>query len=212
MEEKKKDIRTGSGGLFQPHLREVTGDEPGRTIEGYAIVFEEQSVLMNDYWTGPFREIIHKGAITQEMLDTSDIKMTIWHNRERLIARSNKGTGTLKLTVDEKGVKYSFEAPHTPDGETALELVKRGDLAGSSFTYWSDEKSSVSYTKEAEDVLLRHVNRIDCIYEMTIASDPAYQQTSVSAREIEEVKLQFEPANDKQYREDSSMLQEIINR
>lgn len=69
-----------------------------------------------------------------------DIKMTLWHNREKLLARSNRGEGTLALTVDEIGVKYSFEAPNTPDGNTALELVRRGDLSGSSFTYWSDEK------------------------------------------------------------------------
>ena len=102
-----------------------------------------------------------------------------------LVARSNKGTGTLKLTVDEVGVKYEFEAPRTPAGETALELVRRGDLAGSSFTYWSDEKTSVRYDLTDEDILVRHVDRIDKVYEMTIASDPAYVETSVSAREVE---------------------------
>lgn len=34
-------------------------------------------------------------------------------------------------------------------------------------------------------MLLRHVTRIDEVFEMTIASDPAYVQTSVTAREVE---------------------------
>ncbi len=33
---------------------------------------------------------------------------------------------------------------------------------------------------------IRHVNRIDEIFDMTIASDPAYAETSVTAREMDE--------------------------
>lgn len=184
-EQKKRESRffTGQG---QPRLREIGGAaESSRIIEGYAIIFGVQSRLLAD-WGDVYREIIEPGAVTQEDLDRFDIKMTIWHNRERLLARSNRGRGTLKLTVDEIGVYYSFEAPDTPDGATALELVKRGDLTGSSFIFWSDETTSVSYTKDAEGMTIRHVNRIDEIFDMTIASDPAYAETSVTAREMDE--------------------------
>lgn len=186
MKENKREIRSMAGGQFQPRLREAAGEnESGRIIEGYAIVFGVESRMLVDYWED-YREIIEPGAITEADLTAMDIKMTIWHNRERLLARSNKGVGTLKLSVDEVGVKYEFEAPDTPDGNTALVLVKRGDLSGSSFTFWSDETSSVRYTKDDEGVLLRHVKRIDMVYEMTLASDPAYVQTNVTAREIEQ--------------------------
>nr|DAE93794.1 MAG TPA: prohead serine protease [Caudoviricetes sp.] len=186
MKENKREIRSMAGGQFHPRLREAAGEnESGRIIEGYAIVFGVESRMLVDYWED-YREIIEPGAITEADLAAMDIKMTIWHNRERLLARSNKGVGTLKLSVDEVGVKYEFEAPDTPDGNTALVLVKRGDLSGSSFTFWSDETSSVRYTKDDEGVLLRHVKRIDMVYEMTLASDPAYVQTNVTAREIEQ--------------------------
>lgn len=182
---RKREIRCMVGGRFQPHIREASDEAPNeRIIEGYAIVFGVESRLLVDYWED-YREIIEPGAITEEDLKGMDIKMTLWHNRERLLARSNMGEGSLKLSVDETGVKYEFAAPDTPDGNTALELVKRGDLAGSSFTYWSDESSSVRYTKDKDGILLRHVNRLDAVFEMTIASDPAYTQTSVTAREIE---------------------------
>lgn len=172
------------GGQYQPKIREVEG-KPGRTIEGYAIVFGIESNLLVDYWDA-YREIIEPGAITAEELKGMDIKMTMYHNREKLLARSNKGVGTLNITVDEVGVKYSFEAPDTVDGNTALELVRRGDLAGSSFMYWTDEGSNVSYEKTAEGILLRHVKKISQIYDMTIAADPAYNETTVTAREIEQ--------------------------
>lgn len=170
----------------KPVLRESTEEGKGsRTIEGYAIVFGVESRLIVD-WYDAFREIISKDAITQEDLDGSDIKMTLWHNREKLLARANKGEGTLTLSVDDTGVKYSFEAPETPDGETAVQLVKRGDIAGASFTFWTTEENC-SY-KEADDgAIVRTVNKINEVYEMTLASDPAYPQTTAEvAREMPE--------------------------
>jgi HK97 family phage prohead protease len=181
---KREETRHGCGNLYQPRLREAVEGQESRTIEGYAIVFGVMSVLLADYWD-VYREVIEKGAVTAEDLKGMDIKMTIWHNRERLLARSNKGVGTLRLTVDDIGVKYEFEAPHTPDGDTALELVRLGNLSGSSFTYWTDEAHNVVYEKDDEDVLVRHVNKISEVLEMTIASDPAYSQTTVTAREVE---------------------------
>lgn len=183
MNKEKQEIRSGIGGKYRPVFREGTeGESNSRTIEGYAIVFGVESRILSDYWDN-YREIIEPGAITEERLKEMDIKMTMYHNREKILARSTNGEGTLKLTVDDVGVKYSFEAPNTVDGDTALELVKRGDLSGSSFMFWTDEKSGVSYEKRSDGIMLRRVKTIGMIYDMTIAADPAYEQTTVAARE-----------------------------
>lgn len=213
MEVQKREIRSAQGGHFQPHLREMSEEGgSGRTIEGYAIVFGVESRMLVDYWDD-YREIIEPGAITEEELAQMDIKMTMWHNREKLLARSNEGVGTLKLSVDKIGVKYEFEAPNTSDGNNALELVKRGDMGGSSFTYWSDESSSVSYTKDDDDILIRHVKKINMVYEMTIASDPAYTQTSVTAREIEQsglkIKHEDEARREEELRKREQAIREV---
>lgn len=182
MKDEKKEIRSGIGGKWKPVLREAAeGSSESRTIEGYAIVFGVESRILSDYWDN-YREIIEPGAITEERLKEMDIKMTMYHNREKILARSTNGEGTLKLTVDDVGVKYSFEAPNTVDGDTALELVKRGDLSGSSFMFWTDERN-VSYERRSDDIMLRRVKTIGMIYDMTIAADPAYEQTTVAARE-----------------------------
>ena len=183
MNKEKQEIRSGIGGKYRPVFREATeGESNSRTIEGYAIVFGVESRILSDYWDN-YREIIEPGAITEERLKEMDIKMTMYHNREKILARSTNGEGTLKLTVDDVGVKYSFEAPNTVDGDTALELVKRGDLSGSSFMFWTDERSGVSYEKRSDGIMLRRVKTIGMIFDMTIAADPAYEQTTVAARE-----------------------------
>ena len=194
MDKEKKEIRSGIGGKWKPVLREAAeGGSESRTIEGYAIVFGVESRILSDYWDN-YREIIEPGAITEERLKEMDIKMTMYHNREKILARSTNGEGTLKLTVDDVGVKYSFEAPNTVDGDTALELVKRGDLSGSSFMFWTDERN-VSYERRSDDIMLRRVKTIGMIYDMTIAADPAYEQTTVAAREAYS---QFERKEQKQ--------------
>lgn len=183
MDKNKKEIRSFIGGKCQPVLREATeGEKESRIIEGYAIVFGVESRILADYWDN-YREIIEPGAITEDRLKEMDIKMTMYHNREKILARSVNGEGTLKLSVDEVGVHYEFEAPNTVDGDTALELVKRGDLSGSSFMFWTDEKSGVSYEKRSDGIMLRRVKTIGMIYDMTIAADPAYEETTVAARE-----------------------------
>lgn len=179
-----REIRT-FGEDYAPRLREVGEGQESRTIEGYAIVFGRESILLNDFWDN-YKEIIEREAVTQELLDNSDIKMTLWHNREKLLARRNKGNGTLEVGIDDKGVWYRFDAPNTPDGNTALELVRRGDLAGSSFIYTTNEADSVRYDKLEDGTVVRHVLSISRIYDMTIASDPAYEDTTVNAREVEE--------------------------
>ena len=194
MDKKKTEIRSFIGGKCQPVLREaVEGEKESRTIEGYAIVFGVESRILADYWDN-YREIIEPGAITEDRLKEMDIKMTMYHNREKILARSVNGEGTLKLSVDEVGVHYEFEAPNTVDGDTALELVKRGDLSGSSFMFWTEEKSGVSYEKRSDGIMLRRVKTIGMIYDMTIAADPAYEETTVAAREAYS---QFEKKEDK---------------
>jgi len=208
MNKETREVRTYADGKFQPRLREAADGGESRIIEGYAIVFGVRSVLLAD-WYDRYYEVIEPGAIDEARLREMDIKMTIFHEREMLLARSNRGVGTLKLTVDEIGVKYEFEAPRTSAGETALELVRRGDLAGSSFTFWSDEKSSIRYELLDDDVLLRHVDRIDRVYEMTIAADPAYTETTVTAREVEAAGITL-PGKQQDQRETQEQITEKL--
>ena len=175
-------------------LREAADGGESRTIEGYALKFGVRSRLLCDWWEH-YYEVLEPGCITREMLDAQDIKLTMFHDRQLILARSNKGEGTLNYELDTVGVKFWAEMPRTVDGDKAIELVQRGDIAGCSFCYSTDEADSenaVSYeridekTVGGDDILLRHVKRIDAVYDFTLAADPAYEQTSVTRREVED--------------------------
>lgn len=182
------------------HVRESADGSDSRVIEGYAIVFGKPSVNFYADMDETVREMIAPSAVTRSLLDSSDIKMTMFHDREILLARSNMGKGTLSYRVDEKGVFFSFEAPHTVDGDKALELVRRGDIAGCSFAFSSDY-SNPQYVVRTEEpgadgkkVITYNVVKMERIYDFTLASDPAYPQTSVDAREaqsLEDVEAGF---------------------
>lgn len=211
---KKRTIAIVSG----LRIREATDGAESRTIEGYALKFGVRSRLLCDWWSN-YYEVLEPGCVTREMLDKQDIKLTMFHDRQLVLARSNKGNGTLSYEVDKVGVKFWAEMPHTVDGDKALELVSRGDIAGCSFIYSTDESDSenaVSYERldekgdDGEYILLRHVKRIDNVYDFTITTDPAYEQTDVSKREVEAAGIKFEQ-QPKPKQIDESKKRERIN-
>lgn len=147
-----------------------------RTIEGYAVVVGQESKF----------EIIEVGAVDEELIKRSDIRALLEHNRERLLARSGMGSGSLRLHLDNYGLGYALDAPDTPDGKFAVEMVKRGDLFGSSFGYRTDERKNVEWIKRSDGILLRKVHKIDMISEISIVASPAYIGTQVNVRSIED--------------------------
>lgn len=172
-------------------IREGAGKEPSRTIAGYAIVFGVPSVpLWEDEHEQVF-EVIDASAVTRELLDRSDIKMTMFHDRQLILARSKEGAGTLSYSIDDKGVAFEFEAPNTVDGDKALELVRRGDISGCSFAFTTDYDNREAVSRERATVgdkvrTTYTVRSIAGIYDFTLAADPAYEQTQCAIREIVE--------------------------
>lgn len=202
------------------HIREAASGEESRIIEGYALKFGVRSRLLCDWWDY-YYEVLEPGCVTREMLDRQDIKLTMFHDRQLILARSNKGVGTLNYEVDAVGVRFWAEMPHTVDGDKALELVQRGDIAGCSFCYSTDEgdsENAVSYerlkekTENGEDILLRHVKRIDNVYDFTLATDPAFEQTTVSRREVEEAGVDLRKQADEPKPVDFDKKREIIRK
>lgn len=185
----------------QLKVREASEGGESRIIEGYALKFGVRSRLLLDWWVGVYYEILEPGCITRETLDACDIMLTMFHDRQLILGRSKNGKGTLQYEIDNVGVKFWCEMPKTVDGDKALELIARGDITGCSFIYSTDEKDSenaVSYektgekTEDGEEILLRHVKRIDNVYDFTITPKPAFEQTNVTKRELEDAGIVFD--------------------
>ena len=201
--EEKYEIRS-FGGDAAPKVSE------DRKIWGYAAVFGQESRVMIDVIKKRFFiEIIEPGAITEETLRKCDVKALIDHNRQRMLARCVNGSGTLTLNVDSMGMGYNLIAPNTNDGNYAVEMIKRGDIFGSSFAFWTDEKKNVSYEKRNDGIVLRRVHKIDRVFDVCPVADPAYMGTNVNARSID---AYFEPEKqDESYKNDINLLRNLIN-
>lgn len=188
----KKQMRMMGVDITQLHVREAGSEgEESRTLVGYALKFGTMSVNLTP-WSSyrDIYEILEPGCISQEMLDRQDIVFTAFHNREKMLGRWVNGSGTLKLELDGTGLKIECELPKTDLGDEMLELVKRGDITGMSFAYSTDEDDSencVSYEhtgdKDGREQWVRHVKRIDAMYDVTVAANPAYTDTEISSRE-----------------------------
>lgn len=187
------------------HVREAAeGEKESRTITGYAILFGVPSAPLYDYDDEEAREVIAPEAITKELLDGCDIKMTMFHDRQLILARSKNGSGTLTYTVDDMGVAFEFEAPHTADGDKALELVRRGDIAGCSFMFTTHYYDSAYVSRDVKrengkTVVTYTVNVVTGVYDFTLAADPAYPDTNceAEARElVQELREAEQPKKD----------------
>jgi HK97 family phage prohead protease/HK97 family phage major capsid protein len=176
----------------------------GRTVSGYAVRFETESVNMG------FVEIIKRGAITEETIKTSDVFALLNHNENTVLARSNHGVGSLTLTVDNDGVYYEFEAPNTANGDELLEHIKRGEISQSSFAFTvSNEDGAETWTKRSDGVIVRQINKIARLYDISPVYQPAYTETTCSRRALEKISELNKDMEDNKDLHNEADLQEI---
>ena len=163
------------------HL-EVRADENSRKIEGCAIVFDTPSVDMG------FREVIESTAISQDLIDNSDIYLNFNHDDDKILGRWNKGHGSLNIELREDGVWFSIDAPKTDLGDEVLEYLRRGDVEKCSFCFWIDydDEDAETWTYN-EGVALRTIHKIAGLHDVSIVWEPAYDTTQVSARSLEKL-------------------------
>lgn len=195
METIQRQITLALSGL---HVREAQeGSEESREVEGYAAVFGKRSVNLTPGSTyREVYEVLEPGCMDAKLLRESDVVLTAFHDNTKILGRSTNGKGTLTLSLDETGLKVRCTLARTNTADELLEMIKRGDVSGMSFAYITDEYDSencVSYEREAEksadgkDVWVRHVKRVNMLFDVTIAGHPAYPQTSVATRDMEKV-------------------------
>ncbi len=154
----------------------------GRTVSGYAVRFESESLNMG------FVEIIHRGAITEDTIKASDVFALLNHNENTVLARCKRGVGSLRLKVDNDGVFYEFEAPQTANGDELLEHIKRGEISQSSFAFTvANEDGAEKWTKRADGIIVREIFKISRLYDISPVYQPAYEETTCSKRAIEKV-------------------------
>lgn len=168
------------------HVREDGTKEPSRTIYGRAIVFNKVFEY-EDWWGDKYRETIKPSACTKEFFETQDVKLNLLHKRDMSIARSNRGVGNLRISVNNEGVDFEFEAPNCDLGDRALELVRNGVYSGCSFEFVPKDYECKKLKEDGKTVYEINHTAFEKVSALTIAMDPAYKETTVDCRERYEV-------------------------
>lgn len=182
-----KRIRTEF--YFAGNIRREKSDEgkESRTITGTAIVFGQRSTPLWIEDGEAAYEVIDEGAVTEDTINSSDILLTMFHDRERLLGRCRNGKGTMTCSLDKSGVSFACELADTAIGNEALSAVDRGDISGCSFfglVASSDYEKVITDEKDeyGNTVVEYHVKNILSLQDFTITPSPAYETTSTEIK------------------------------
>lgn len=126
-------------------------------------------------------EVIEPGALTEA--DISDVLLTVNHNLSDIpLARSRGGQPgeTMQLSVDNYNCRITaqLDVENNPQARALHSAVARGDITGMSFMFHVKEDT----WERENDVLIRHIQKIDKIIDVSAVTIPAYPSTSISAR------------------------------
>lgn len=135
-------------------------------IVGYAAVYNRLSLDL-----GGFREMILPGAfdkVLSRQRGKQDVIAVFNHDPNILLGRTS--SGTLQLSSDEKGLKYSV----TPPAERAeiISLILRRDVFGSSFAF-TVSKDGESFASDASGAV-RSIREVSGLYDVGPVVNPAY--------------------------------------
>jgi len=149
---------------------EFEAKEEEKTIEGYAVVFDKETTLF-EHGGVKYKEIIDRNAFDGVSLD--DVVLNIDHTGKPLARTKNN---TLELSIDDYGLKVRAKLDGTQAGREAYEEIKGGYFDKMSFSFTIEENS---YNSETNTETILKIKRL---YDVSVVTFPAYEQTSVLAR------------------------------
>lgn len=153
---------------------DVTASGKNLLVEGYAAVFEQVTTLFEIDGV-EYHEVIDRDAFAG--CDMSDVVFKYNHSSDCLTLARTKN-GTLSLTVDEHGLKISAQLADVAAGRDLYELIKRGDIDKMSFAFKVDKDQYDNATHT------RRILRFKKIFDVSAVDFPAYDDTTISARDL----------------------------
>lgn len=164
--------------FFRCEVRADPGGEgQGAKIIGYGATFNSLSENL-----GGFREIIKPGAFDSVMQD--DVRGLFNHDPNFVLGRTK--SGTLRLTLDDTGLRYEIDAPDT---QTVRDLVlaplQRGDIDGSSFNFRVAHDGE-RWHYDDDGLLIREITKFARLYDVGPVAFPAYPDSAAASRSMQE--------------------------
>lgn len=146
-------------------------DETGPVIAGYFAVFNTPTEL----WSGCIEQIA-PGAFASSL--NGDVRALIDHDTRLVIGRTV--AGTLSLKEDETGLYGEIKInEHDSDAMNLYARVQRGDVSQCSFGF---DITAEDYVVSPDGQTCTWTIRDVILYEVSVVTFPAYEATSVEAR------------------------------
>jgi HK97 family phage major capsid protein/HK97 family phage prohead protease len=147
----------------------------GNVVTGYASTFEPYQIGRGDF---AYIERVERGAFSN--VHDFDVRLLWGHDTNQVLARSNKGKGTLKLEAREDGLYFEAPLPNTQLGRDAKELIQRGDVSGASFGFTIGKQHIDKNQKPVVRTILAFSN----IFDVSLTAFPANPTTAVGLRDL----------------------------
>lgn len=174
-----KDKETRRFNMFEIRAKE-DGENKELYVEGYAATFNEPTVLY-EYDGIEYKEQIDDKAFNDA--DMSDVILNYNHSG-KVMARTRNNT--LEVSVDAKGLFIRARLDGTEEGRKLYEEIKGGYIDRMSFQFSVQESS---YDTENH---IRTIRKVKKLYDVSAVDIPAYDTTSIFARDLEAVAEEFE--------------------
>lgn len=201
LEEYDADVRKNVP-IMERRTTTQRADVNGHTIRGYAAVFNSPSEDL-----GGFIEYIAPGAFDNVMND--DVRGFYNHDWNYLLGRVS--SGTLRLSIDEKGLAYEIDLPNTTYANDLVELMRRGDVNQSSFAFMIEADKWETKGKQNIRTITK-VSRLIDVAPVVIPAYPAATSGLVSrALNTEPTGLETENVNEVERPNLRSLILRIIN-
>lgn len=157
-------------------------DEAERRITGTPVIFNSPTVMYE--WDGiKYYEQIDSRAFDEANM--RDVVLVVNHGGTPAARTKN---GTLKLDVRSSDVVMEADLSKSSVGPALREDIKNGVYDKMSFAFTVKQDS---YNKETRT---RTIEKIDRLYDVSVVTFPAYEQTSVQARSFFEAEAERERA------------------
>ena len=188
----------------ETRLAEVRFEEnEGKMIlEGYAIVFEEET-LIGDEERG-FKEVISRTALQDTLM--KDVPLKYNHVDSFLILARTKNK-SLVLSVDNIGLKVHAELLDTHSNEDVYKMVRAGLLDKMSFAFTVSKQS----WDRSGKVPVRRIEAIDRLFDVSVVDIPAYDGTSIYSRSLELVDAELRAMELAESEEKARIIKRKIN-
>lgn len=158
--EEKHPYVTGYGAVF------YNSKDPGTQYELYPGIFERIDPHAFDV------------AIRED-----DIVALYNHNPDHVLGRNK--AGTLKLSIDERGLFYEIDPPATQLAKQVTVSISRGDISGSSFAF---DILGESIDREG-DLIVRTITKAR-MYDVGPVTYPAYSASTTQISQRSKLSLE----------------------